>query len=155
MVNTYVTLPAERVLYLHKVGDYNVIGPKAEDEMKTFLASVGKLVGTKVFSMSYDNPEEKPLNCRFEFCAVVSGIAPQGEIKEKTLDGGRFVVFRHQGPDHKLGAFILDIFAQWHTTNPNDAICGTLRVQHKDLYNQSIPEEQRETDIFVPVDQVV
>lgn len=151
MINSYVTLPAERVLYLHKVGDYNVVGPEAVEEMRSFLASVGKLAGTKVFSMSYDNPVEKPLNCRFEFCAVVSGIAPQGEIKEKTLDGGRFALFRHQGPDNQLGAFIMRIFTQWHTTNPTDIINGILRVQHKDLYNQSIPEEQRETDIFIPI----
>jgi DNA gyrase inhibitor GyrI len=142
------------VLYLHKVGDYNVIGPEAVDEMKTFLTSAGKLVVTKVFSISYDNPAEKPFNCRFEFCAVVSGNESQGEIKEKILDGGRFAVFRHQGPDHELDAFIISIFTQWHTTNPNDVICGTLRVQHKDLYNTSIPGELRDR-YFIPIKDLV
>lgn len=156
MINNYVTLPSERVLYISKMGDYNVIGPEAVNEMKTFLTSVKSLDGTRVFSISYDDPAEKPLECRFDFfAAVADDIKPQAHIKATTLEGGRFALFQHQGPDHQLEPFIRLIYTQWHLTHPKDSICGMPRLQHRDLYNPSIPEDQRKTDIFIPVTEGV
>jgi len=151
MIDNYVTLPRQTVLSINKVGDYDVIGQEAKNEMGAFLECTGKLGEAKFYSISYDDPRERPNNCRFEFYAVISGVLPQGGIQEKQLDGGRFALFHHKGSVADLKNFIYGIFANWHVTNPNDAIVGTIRLQHKSLYSEAVSKEELETDILVPV----
>lgn len=113
----------------------------------------------------YDDPRSTdPANLRTDVClAVHKPAAPVGDVKVKTIPGGRFAVFSHTGPYDGLGAVYDAIYGEWvpeNCTCGDDCDCSddcrcTLRDEPVfEIYLNdpatTAPEKLR-TDIYVPV----
>lgn len=65
--------------------------------------------------ISYDNPEiTESEKCRYDACvSIKKEVAPEGEIGVQEIPGGKYEIFRYQGPYSNLGHVYNYIYRNW------------------------------------------
>lgn len=106
----------KKVVYVRRLGDYNLSAGEAWDKVCSFAAK-NKLFGfkTEMLGVSYDDPEiTETEKLRYEACiAINKDVKPEGEVGVKTIEGGRYAIFKHKGPYETLNETYNAIHRQW------------------------------------------
>ena len=106
----------KKVVYVRRFGDYNLSAGEAWDKVCSFAAK-NKLFGfkTEMLGVSYDDPEiTETEKLRYEACiAINKDVKPEGEVGVKTIEGGRYAIFKHKGPYETLNETYNAIHRQW------------------------------------------
>lgn len=103
----FETYPEREALALRHVGPYDELDPVM---MRLYGIAMrrGFVPGAAIFGLSYDSPDlEDHASLRFDACverrsdADVAGALADG-LREISIPGGRFAVFRHRGPYQRI-----------------------------------------------------
>jgi len=95
-----ITIEDLNLAYIRHFGDYN----KVAKSFKKLMLWVNKTPTLKVnlttLGIKHDNPDlTEEFNTRFDACILIKKeIQPKGEIGFKKIKGGKFAVFRYNGP---------------------------------------------------------
>ncbi len=155
-----VTLTPTEVLYVRKEGAYAKSAAKAwqvlmgfayEQKMKHGKNLMGEEAMT--FGIAHDNPtitdEDK---IRFDACISRDDptVQPHGEIQTKTIEGGAYAVFLHEGAYENLGT-TYDAIGDWIV----ESGMGVRDVPKFEKYlncdpKRTLPENLR-TEIYLPI----
>ena len=107
---------------------------------------------TEFIGLSFDDPAiTSPSQCRF-YAAFTPcrEVVPEGEFGVRTIRGGRYLVFTHRGPYHKLKDAYYNIYVRWLPQN-NIRIKGSMSFE-KYLNSPSVVDEKDLlTEIYVPI----
>ena len=112
-----ISLSDKTVICIRVIGEYG--GEKVNNAWNELLefAQNNKLIGWKpdIFSVYYDEPEEVGIeNCRSDLCVTTrKKVKPTGNIIMKTIEGGRYAVFRYKGPYDRLWELYETIYKGW------------------------------------------
>lgn len=150
-----IQLPDKQVIYMSFKGEYGSEEfSRAWDDFLGFTTQ-NNLLGWKpdVFSIYYDLPSDVGIeNCIADFCiSTPRQVAPNGQINNKTIPGGKYAVFRYKGPYERLWKLYETIFGLW--------------VLHSDIRLRDVPiiEKYRNysltgnpnnflTEIYIPIE---
>ncbi len=106
----------QKVIYIQCMGEYRESAKVAWDKLCDFMKKK-KLwsFGTKFIGISYDDPTvTEASKLRYEACITIKkDIAPEGEVGIKELAGGRYAIFRHNGPYEKFSETYNYIYSNW------------------------------------------
>lgn len=151
----YIFREEETVLFIRRVGDYNNTPGIAFKALFSFLQKKGISKGgaKAYYSIALDDPNiVERTKCRFDACVSLNKrIPPEGEIGEKIFPKGRYAVFTHIGPHSALEEAFVAIFRFWHPASEcllADAACF---CEHIAVSDDSIPESERVTKIYIPL----
>lgn len=104
------------------------------------------------FGISHDSPQvtEKD-NCRYDGCITVrKPVKPIGEIGYKTIEGGKFAIFKYKGSYEKFDDVYMEIYSIWLPKSGYE-----LRNQppfDKYLTNpEKVKPENNITEIYIPI----
>lgn len=116
--------PAQRtidpipVIFVRRTGPYALASKEAFTALWAFAGPRG-LVGpdARMIGLSHDDPNVTDEGrCRYDACLSVDPGRPprvEGEVGQKTIAGGRYAVFLHQGPYERLQQTFDAIFKGW------------------------------------------
>ncbi len=117
----YVTRREMPVLFVRRVGDYIVTPLDAYKALTQFLeeSSIKKDDIGSFYSMGLDDPQiVERSKCRFDMCVRVHvDLKPKGEVGQKILPGGRYVLFIHRGHYSKIEDSLRAIFRCWYPSS--------------------------------------
>ena len=146
-----------------EVEPFTVIASRCEGRPEDFFHAYGALFGWAqeagisdqmrgIYGVPIDDPRSVPegpirFDCCFDFGPSAN---PEGSYRKLTLGGGQYAVVRHRGPYEGLEEKYDYLYGTWL----GDSGC-TLRngyPHHRYLNDpDTLPPEQWETDIFLPV----
>lgn len=134
-------------------GGYDKSAGEAWEKLCAFMKQK-RLWGfsTKFIGIGYDDPAiTEPSKIRYEACiSIRKDVQPEGDISVKTLAGGKYAIFRHNGPYEKFSEAYNYIFSKWITENKIE-----LRNDPCLEVYLNTPEKTRsenlKTDIYVPL----
>jgi AraC family transcriptional regulator len=142
-----------KVIYAQATGPYSQSAAKAWETVCSFAAK-NKLFGFKTtfIGISHDSPDVTDAEkLRYDACITVKkDVSPQGEIGVKTIDGGKYAIFRHKGSYEKFNDSYNYIYGTWMPENniePDDKPCFELYINSPD---KTKPEKLL-TDIYIPI----
>lgn len=145
---------SKRVVYYLSIGPYDGEGTSKAWEKVCDFASKKKLwgFGSEMLGISYDDPEiTEGDKLRYEACITVSrDVVPEGEIGVKTIEGGNYAIFRHNGSYARLNETYDYIFKQWLPESGyelRDLPCFEKYLNDPD---KTSPEKLK-TDIYLPL----
>ncbi|MFH0866072.1 MAG: AraC family transcriptional regulator [Bacteroidota bacterium] len=143
----------QKVIYTLCKGGYDKSAGEAWGKLCTFMKQK-KLWGfsTKFIGIGYDDPSiTETSKIRYEACVSIrKDVAPEGDIGVKTLAGGKYAVFRHNGPYEKFSETYNYIFSNWIAKSKAEL----RNVPCLEIYLNSpgkIKPENLKTDIYVPL----
>jgi AraC family transcriptional regulator len=147
-------IKAMKVIYIQSVGEYG--GEKMDETWKKLFDFVKKnklfSFGMDCIGVGHDDPNiTEPSKCRYDACLTIKKeVKPEGEVGVKTIEGGKFAIFRHAGSYDELGNVYNEIYHNWIPENKIE-----LRdVPNFEIYvnnpNRTKPENLK-TDIYVPI----
>lgn len=162
--NSHEVLPQLKSKFTH-IEPFNVVyiesnqGYKTEvighawDKLFLFMKAK-KLFGwnTLCIGISLDDPQiTDPDRCRYQACfSVKKEVKPEGEVGCKTIDGGRYAIFRHKGTYENFGQTYDYIYGPWLS----ESGCQLRDTPGFEKYlnnpDKTKPENLK-TDIYVPV----
>jgi len=109
--------------------------------------------GTEFLGLSYDNPQiTERKNCRYKACLTVKKpVKPDGEIGFKTLEGGKYAVFKYKGTYENFDQVYSEIFNYWY---PNSGeILRNVPSYESYLNNpHKVKPENCITEIYIPIE---
>ena len=144
------------VLYVRRIGPYQEAAAAAFAALGQFAGPRGLLgPGAKMLGVSHDDPLVTDAGkLRYDAClAVPPERTPKGELGEvgcKTLEGGRYAVFLHQGPYQQFQRSYDQIFKGWLPQSGErlrDAPCFELYLNTP---MDTAPDALR-TEIWIPL----
>jgi len=110
----------------------------------------------------HDNPATTPANeCRADVCIaspVVSGMQPEGDVRIVTIYGGRFQVYRYQGPYEKLGEVNAKVYGELLPNSGEKVKMGEGIIEHCQMFERYLndPETTQPkdllTEIWIPIE---
>ncbi len=109
------TMKPKKVAYIQAIGDYNDVGPTWE-KLSAFFKE-NKLFGfkTEAIGISHNDPNiTETEKLRYDACfTVTKDIQAQGEVGVKTIEGGRYAIFKHFGPYSQFQETYDEIYRRW------------------------------------------
>ncbi len=144
------------VVYMRAQGPYAEAVPEAWRQLMQVAQANGLINGqTKLFGIPHDNPTiTKPDNVRYDACiGTTVNIDGDTGLRKKTIAGGQYAKFVHQGPYDKLGQAYAFIFSEWLPENQHklrDEPCFEHYLNN-DL-GQTTKPEQLKTEIYIPIE---
>lgn len=110
------TIDPMPVLFVRRTGPYAQAAAQAFGVLCQFAGPRG-LLGptTRVIGISHDDPHvTEEARFRYDACVTVeSEVDAEGEVGRKTITGGRYAVFLHEGAYEGLQATYEGIFSAW------------------------------------------
>lgn len=112
-----VERPDSKVVYIQIIGEYG--NKEYNGVWERICQFVGKnnLFGAKneFLGVGHDDPRvTEASKCRYDACITVErDVKPEGEIGFKTIKGGKYAVFFHNGAYDKLPLIYNAIFSKW------------------------------------------
>ena len=106
-----------KVIYIQLIEKYG--GEKMQESWPRLFDFVKKhklfSFGMSVIGISYDDPAiTENEKCRYDACVTVKkDVVPEGEIGFKTVDGGKYAIFKYKGPYEELGNVYNEIYRNW------------------------------------------
>jgi AraC family transcriptional regulator len=154
LLPAYVTRKEEPVLFIRKIGDYQVASGEAFAALQQYLQDSGLFPFVKsYYSMGLDARQiVARANCRFDACvSLTKPVQPCGAVGQKILPGGLFALFIHQGPYGGIEETLVNIFQHWYPTSKVqldnfDPICELINMN--DL---TVPNDKRITKLYIPI----
>ncbi len=147
------TRPEVKVIFVRGTGKYSKTASETWPAICRFAFS-HRLVGrdAEFIGISHDDPnitaEDK---LRYDACITVDQeVKPEGEIGCKTLAGGTYAVFLHQGPYENLHKTYREIYASWLPSSGKqlrDVPCFEIYLNDP----QRTKPENLKTEICVPI----
>jgi len=108
----FVKLENIEILYVRKTGDYRVSSGHAWEKLMGFaykhkIKNKKNLMGKEamMFGIGHDNPHVTDVDkLRYDACITWDdkSAVPEGEILNKIIEGGKYAMFKHQGPYENL-----------------------------------------------------
>ena len=120
----------------------------------SWAEQTGRVAGFKgIYGIPIDDPNSVPAtDCRFDCCFDLGADATPGDdYKEKFLGGGRYAVTRHRGPYEGLEEKYAYLYGPW-LTKSGHTLNGLATYNHYLADPDTLPPEQWETDIYLPLD---
>lgn len=143
----------KKVIFKRMQGAYAQSAEKAWDEICTFMKKK-KLFGfsTEFIGVSHDDPDvTEESNIRYDACVTIrKTVEPEGDIGVKTIAGGKYAIFRHNGPYENFSETYSYIYRQWLPESGEalrDDPCYELYINSPD---KAKPEKLK-TDIYIPL----
>lgn len=142
------------VLFVRKVGSYEETPSLAWKELMQFAKENHlNLSEAKRYSISLDNPtitdEEK---LRFDACLTApKEMIEKGSVGRKTLRGGKYAVFIHEGAYEKLEETFTEIFRDWYPESKEKIADAPCFCEHLNMHLMDSNEEQLITKIYIPL----
>ncbi len=149
-------VPLIHAICIEVRGEYG--GQGTEEAWKTLIdyASSNRLIGWNpdTFSIYYDDPDETGIdNCISDLCiAVRKNIIPDAPFKIKEIEGGKFLVFRYQGPYEKLWDVYNYLFKEHFILADNYKLRDAPMLEKYIKYSEKTRPENLLTDICIPVE---
>jgi len=148
----------EDILFVRQTGDYNDTPGQAFPILKRFLEEKQiDLSNVKAFyGIILDDQHIVDRNkCRFDACVSLKiKMTGKGEIGNKTLRGGTYVVFDHIGigtPD-EIEQKLDEIFRVWYPSLKEESLGDSVPfLEFIHCLDKSIPEHERLTKIYIPL----
>ena len=147
------TRPEMKVIFVRRTGNYSKAAAEAWPAICRFAFS-HRLVGrdAEFIGISHDDPDitaEDKL--RYDASITVAReVKPEGEIGVKTLAGGTYAVFLHQGPYENLHKTYREIYGGWLPSSGKqlrDVPCFEIYLNDP----QRTKPENLKTEICVPI----
>ncbi|MFW6369023.1 MAG: AraC family transcriptional regulator [Myxococcota bacterium] len=141
------------VLFVRKTGPYYQAAGEAFGELCGFAGPRGLLgPSTKMIGISHDDPNvTEESKFRYDACVTIDhDIAADGQVGRKTIAGGRYAVFLHEGPYEKFQETYDRIFKGWLPGSGEklrEEPCFELYLNSPD---QAKPEDLK-TEIWIPI----
>jgi len=144
-----------KVVYVQSTGKYGDKGTgESWDKIASFVKNK-RLFGmrTEFIGISHDDPDiTTPEKCRYDACITVTkNIEPEGEVGVKSIEGGKYAIFRLKGPYEKLSDAYRYIYLDWL---PRSTI-KTRNIPSFEKYLNNPGNTKPEkllTEIYVPVE---
>ncbi|MBN1144767.1 MAG: AraC family transcriptional regulator [Bacteroidales bacterium] len=149
-------IPPIRAICIEVRGEYG--GQETGEAWKALIdyASSNRLIGWNpdAFSIYYDDPDEKGIdNCTSDLCiAIRKNVIPDAPFKIKEIEGGKFLVFRYQGPYEKLWDVYNYLFKEHFILADNYKLRDALMLEKYIKYSEKTRPENLLTDICIPVE---
>lgn len=149
-------VPPIHALCIEVRGEYG--GQGTEEAWKALIdyATSNRLIGWNpdAFSIYYDDPDEKGIdNCLSDLCiAVRKKVNPDAPLKIKEIEGGKFLVFRYQGPYEKLWHVYNHLFKEHFLRADKYKLRDAPILEKYIKYSEKTRPENLLTDILIPVD---
>ncbi len=108
---------------------------------------------TDFLGLGYDSPQiTERENCRYEACLTVrKSINPHGEIGFKTLQGGKYAVFKYKGPYENFDNVYADIFNSWYP-NSGEMLRNVPSYERYLTNPEKVKPENNVTEIYIPIE---
>lgn len=156
------TIPDQKVLFIRRGGDYFTAAPDAWKALTSY-AKANNIDGDniKLIGIAHDDPAVTAQeHWRFDACiAGLDNPKEDGEVGVQTIVGGKYAVFEHVGPYHKLGNTYRMIFGEWYPASNitlRDAPAFSNYVDRNFVADYgSMSDEEREklvTHVYVPIE---
>lgn len=110
----------------------------------------------------YDNPATTPAEaCRTDVCIVapiVERLKPEGDLNIITVYGGRFLVYRYQGPYENLGEVNAKVYGELLPKSGEKVKMDAGALEHCQMFERYLndPEttatENLLTEIWIPIE---
>ena len=102
-----VDFETAEVLYVRKLGDYNVVAGEAFQVLMSFayghkIKNKKNLMGKNamMFGIGHDDPNTTPIDeLRYDACISYDdkSVKPEGEVAAKFIKGGKYLYYLHRG----------------------------------------------------------
>lgn len=135
-------------------------GPAArlDESVRTFIAwrrhsGQSPVASSRTFGIPDGNPNATPPHAfRFTVCGEIhEAVAPNTfGVGERVIAGGRYAVVRHAGSTDLIGATIAAFYRDWLPASTEELRDQPLDFHYLSTYPET-PQEQRQTDIYVPL----
>ena len=146
------TIDPQTVMSLAFEGSYSQTTDRL-DELMSWLLRVGHPYSDRPFAIYYDDPEEVPEDeLRGEVCLPIEeACEPENDFERKTVPGGEFLCYVHEGPYSDLDDAYAEIFG-WIEDNDYDFVeeMGTREVFHR-MTGEVDSVDELVTEVQVPV----
>jgi len=147
------TIESKTVIYVQSTGPYSESASRAWTKVCDFAAKK-KLFGwkTSFIGISHDSPDiTEAEKLRYDACMTIrKTVIPEGEIGVKTIEGGRYAIFRHKGSYNHLNDSYQYIYSTWMAESgaePDDKPCFEIYINSPD----KVSPEKLITDIYIPI----
>lgn len=152
----YVTIDPVNVLYVRRTGSYYESTAKAWEILLDYAEKhdlFGKVADR--YGIAYDNPDNTEENrLRYDAClSLKEGYRAdsEGDVCEKTLEGGTYACFLHQGSYETLDVTYTQI-GDWMTQSGVKLRNHPVFQKYLDLDPREIRPQDLRTEIYVPVE---
>lgn len=109
----------------------------------------------------HDDPATTPASeCRTDVCiasSVVDGLKPAGDVDIITVYGGRYIVFRYQGPYERLGEVNAKVYGELLPASGEKMRVSDGVIEHCQMFErylndpESTAPEELLTEIWIPI----
>ncbi len=110
----------------------------------------------------HDNPAVTPAEeCRTDVCiaaSMVDGMQPEGDVNIITIYGGRYLVYRYQGPYENLGEVNAKVYGELLPKSGEKVKMGEGVLEHCQMFERylndpkSTKPENLLTEIWIPIE---
>ena len=102
--------------------------------------------------IGHDSPQvTERENCRYDGCITVrKPVKPDGEISYKTIDGGKFAIFRYKGPYEKFDDVYMEIYNVW-LPNSGYELRNSPSFDKYLTNPEKVKPENNITEIYIPI----
>jgi AraC family transcriptional regulator len=153
MISQIRTIDPIPVLFVRRTGPYGQAAAEAFGVLCQFAGPRG-LLGptTRVIGISHDDPHvTEEARFRYDACVTVeSEVKAEGEVGRKSVAGGRYAVFLHEGAYEGLQAAYDGIFRTWLSDSDEKLREEPSFEVYLNSPDQVRPEELR-TEIWLPL----
>jgi AraC family transcriptional regulator len=144
----------KNVIYIRSLGNYS--GESTGQTWQRLLEFVKKKklfsFGMECVGISHDDPnvtEEAKL--RYDACVTIKkNIEPEGEVGVKTLAGGKYAIFKYQGPYSNLGHVYNYIYTNWLSSTKYELGDRPCFEKYINSPEKTKPEKLK-THIYIPL----
>lgn len=142
------------VIYIQCIEAYG--GPKTAEAWRKIWAFVKEeklfSFGMEAIGLSHDDPNITEADkCRYEACLTIKKeIKPIGEIGVKTIEGGKYAIFKHIGPYQQLGDAYNQIYREWLPGCNYKLREAPCFEKYLNSPNRHKPENLK-TNIYIPI----
>ena len=109
----------------------------------------------------HDNPAETPADeCRTDVCiasSMVNEMQPDGDVNIITVYGGRFLVYRYQGPYENLGEVNAKVYGEMLPKSGEKVKMGEGVKEHCQMFERYLNDPENTepkdllTEIWIPI----
>jgi AraC family transcriptional regulator len=143
----------KKMIYIRLIGDY-----KSNDYSQTW-EKIWKFIKEKrlysfnqeCLGVAYNDPDiTENGKCHYDCCVTINkDIKPEGEIGVKSIEGGRYAVFRFKGSYDNVGSVYNAIFKTWlpeSNCDLRDAPCFEKYIK----FSKANPDKNK-TEVYIPI----
>jgi AraC family transcriptional regulator len=147
------TIKDKKVVYVQSIGKYAESAGQAWDQLCEFMKKE-KLFGfgLETIGIGHDDPSVTESDkLRYDACMTVKkDISPTGNVGVKTIEGGKYAIFKYKGPYTNLEQVYNYIFKNWLAGSEYEL--GDKPCFEKYLNNpEKNKPENYKTQIYVPL----